>query len=743
MENNKKIEESINKLKNSNYFEILDKSILGDIENDFNNYLENYQRLEREDKILTIGIVGQVKAGKSSFLNTLFFESEDILPKAATPMTAALTKIRYSENISAKVHFFTSSDFETVENGARECKRAIENERKKLNEELKKKGKPEVKLTDAQLLGMVELSDSNKAFYEIFENFKKNEGELRNKLENSANCENNDNFEVLDNVESVEALKNSLEDYVGAGGKYMPIVKYIEIFLNIKAIKDFDIVDTPGLNDPVLSRGQLTRNFLGKCDVIFLLSASSQFFDSQDISLFSEQLPQEGIKEVKVIGSKFDNGLIGESQKYNGDIKTAQAGVETVLNEQFKARIKDSQRQNIRDMFENAFPPNYVSSSCYDIYKHYGNLSKNEDRIKNNIIRAFPHFLDDAEKFKELSGIEIFNSDIIPKIVSEKKKIFEERSNNAYSGFMDKFTSSIEELDKSVKDKQEKLSNGDIKSLEDKVKSTLNNLEKLKHNINDCYDEKTHEVKSKFNDLLTEINDIIDMNSEVKKREKTEDYTVMVEKDGILSGFTRLIGGIFGTDWGYRQETRTRNISYAATQDAIEQVLKMTNEIKKIINNTCKNIFDINDFCQNIANKILEVFEESLSDVDFDYNAIILPLKKVLRSLSISSVRLDKDYTNIIIESVSDKEETSVETMRKAMRKTTLDIIKDIEKIVDSQSSEITEKLDEQANNLIKDISISIESDAEELKKQLENKKEYEELYKQAVLGIEEIKNNI
>ena len=553
-----------------------------------------------------------------------------------------------------------------------------------------------------------------------------------------SNSEESDNFEILEGIDSIDALKNRLEDYVGVNGKYMPIVKYIEIFLNIEAIKDFDIVDTPGLNDPVKSRGALTRNFLGKCDVVFLLSASSQFFDSQDISLFSEQIPQEGISRVIVIGSKFDNGLIGESQKYNNDIKTAQVGVKNVLNEQFKARIKDSQRQNIRDMFENAFPPNYVSSSCYDIYKHYGNLSKNEERIKNNIIRAFPHFLDDAEKFKELSGIEIFNSDIIPKIVSEKKKIFEERSNNAYSGFMDKFTSSIEELDKSVKDKQEKLSNGDIKSLEDKVKSTLNNLEKLKHNINDCYDEKTHEVKSKFNDLLTEINDIIDMNSEVKKREKTEDYTVMVEKDGILSGIAR-----FFNIGGYRQETRTRNISYASTQDAIEQVLKMTNEIKKIINNTCKNIFDINDFCQNIANKILEVFEESLSDVDFDYNAIILPLKKVLRSLSISSVRLDKDYTNIIIESVSDKEETSVETMRKAMRKTTLDIIKDIEKIVDSQSSEITAKLDEQANNLIKDISSSIESDAEELKKQLENKKEYEELYKQAVLGIEEIRDNI
>lgn len=741
MENNKKIEELINKLKTSNYLEILDKSILGDIENNFNNYLENYKRLESEDKILTIGIVGQVKAGKSSFLNTLFFESEDVLPKAATPMTAALTKIRYSENISAKVHFFTLSDFKKVEDGAQKCKIAIDREREKerlQNEERKKKGKPELKSTDVQILDRIELSDSDKAFYEIVENFKKNEVELRRKLENSENSENNDNFDVLDNVDTIDALKNRLEDYVGVSGKYMPIVKYIEIFLNIEAIKDFDIVDTPGLNDPVISRRQLTRDFLGKCDVIFLLSPTSQFFDSQDIGLFSEQLPQEGIKEVVVVGSKFDNGLIGESQKYNNDIKSAQAGVENVLNEQFKARINNSNR---KDIFEKAFPPRYISSSCYDIYKHYSNLSKREDGIKKNIIRAFPHFLDDAESYKKLSGIEIFNSTIIPEIVSKKDNIFKERSNSIYSGFIEGFTKSIEELYEEVTRKQEELSNGDIKTLEDKVKSSLNNLEKLKHNIDDCYDEKTHEIKVKFNDLLTDIRDIIDINSDVKRREKTENYTVMVEKEGFFGGVGRFFGGIFDTDWGYRQETRTRNVSYAATQDAIEQINKIIKDSQKLINNACKNIFDINDFCETIASKLLEVFD--LSNLDFESDSIILPLKKVLRSLSINSVRLDKDYTNIIIESVSDKEETSVEVMQKAMRKAVLDIIKDIEKALNSQSAEIVAKLDEQAKSLISDISSSIEKDAEELKNQLKDKKKYEELYKEAVSGIEEVKNNI
>ncbi len=40
---------------------------------------------------LKVGIIGRVKAGKSSLLNALIFEGVEVLPKAATPMTASLT----------------------------------------------------------------------------------------------------------------------------------------------------------------------------------------------------------------------------------------------------------------------------------------------------------------------------------------------------------------------------------------------------------------------------------------------------------------------------------------------------------------------------------------------------------------------------------------------------------------------------------------------------------------------------
>lgn len=733
MENNKKIEELINKLKNSNYVELLDKVILGDIENSFNNYLENYKRLESEDKILTIGIVGQVKAGKSSFLNALFFNSSDILPKAATPMTAALTKIRYSENISAKVHFFTLSDFETIENGAKDCKKAMIRERDKLNEELKKKGKPETKLTDAQLLGMVELSDSVKSFYEIFENFKKNEGELRNKLSNS---EESDNFEILEGIDSIDALKNRLEDYVGVNGKYMPIVKYIEIFLNIEAIKDFDIVDTPGLNDPVLSRGQLTRNFLGKCDVVFLLSASSQFFDSQDISLFSEQLPKEGIKEVKVIGSKFDNSLIGENEKYKRDIKTAQEGIKIKLNNEFKDKIKkDIEIEKTKEIFERAFPPYYISSSCYDIYKHYGNLSKNEERIKNNIIRAFPRFLDDAKKFKELSGIEIFNSTIIPEIIYKKDNILKERLNDIYYGFIDKLTKYIDELYEEVKRKQKELENEDIKSIENRLEDINDNLKKLGNNIKNCFNEvKNQNVKNEFNNLKMNFEYMIE---QIKANENTNEK-LKLETNKRFAKIARFFGDFFNTNWGYEI------VPAILIHDIIDKIRETIRNCQKELNDTCKDIFNIYYFSSKLSDEIKNALSKKLGENDFDVENIISPLNRVLRDMSYSPVELKTDYTNFILKEVHNKEKIPLEEMKNLIStKIIPEILGNIKEDLTRQTDEIIKKLDEQENNLISDISSSIESDAEELKKQLENKKEYEELYKQAVLGIEEIRNNI
>src|SRR5690606_4326542 len=73
-----------------------------------------------QGQTLRIGIIGQVKAGKSSFLNALLFQGKDLLPKASTPMTAGLTVIGYAEKPKFKVEFYSKEDWNIVESQARQ-----------------------------------------------------------------------------------------------------------------------------------------------------------------------------------------------------------------------------------------------------------------------------------------------------------------------------------------------------------------------------------------------------------------------------------------------------------------------------------------------------------------------------------------------------------------------------------------------------------------------------------------------
>ena len=46
-----------------------------------------------EQHTFSLAVIGQVKAGKSTFLNTLLFDGHSVLPQAASPKTAVLTRL--------------------------------------------------------------------------------------------------------------------------------------------------------------------------------------------------------------------------------------------------------------------------------------------------------------------------------------------------------------------------------------------------------------------------------------------------------------------------------------------------------------------------------------------------------------------------------------------------------------------------------------------------------------------------
>ena len=93
---------------------LVNDSYLQDFQVRFKKLEESSANILEENRNLKIGIVGQVKAGKSSFLNALLFDGQDILPHAATPMTAALTRIVYSNEPYARVTYYGRKDWDDI-----------------------------------------------------------------------------------------------------------------------------------------------------------------------------------------------------------------------------------------------------------------------------------------------------------------------------------------------------------------------------------------------------------------------------------------------------------------------------------------------------------------------------------------------------------------------------------------------------------------------------------------------------
>jgi len=96
----------------------------------------SFNALEEESRLLQIGVIGRVKSGKSSLLNALVFNGENILPRAATPMTAALTTLTWAESFHARVDFYSQQDQDNLRAVAQEYDALLQRERDRAREQL-------------------------------------------------------------------------------------------------------------------------------------------------------------------------------------------------------------------------------------------------------------------------------------------------------------------------------------------------------------------------------------------------------------------------------------------------------------------------------------------------------------------------------------------------------------------------------------------------------------------------------
>lgn len=214
-----------------------------------------------ENDVLTIGVIGQMKCGKSTFLNAFVFK-DDILPAATTPMTAALSVITYGEKKRIVAEFYTSDEWAEQSMQAK---------------------RDESEATDTLDLSKI------KAAKELVAKSVK----LGSSLNSYLGKTKEDSFEQL-------------VEYVGAEGKYVSITKSVKIYYPHDYLKGVEIVDTPGFNDPIVSREERTKAFLAKADVVVMMLYAGRPFDATDRDIIFKNVRQCGIGKVLVGINKYD-----------------------------------------------------------------------------------------------------------------------------------------------------------------------------------------------------------------------------------------------------------------------------------------------------------------------------------------------------------------------------------------------------------------------------------------------------
>ncbi len=306
------------------------------------------KEMQDTNRDLKVGIIGRVKAGKSSLLNALIFEGVEVLPKAAMPMTASLTILKYAETLSAEVEFYSPKDIAELKNEheryVREFNRIVDEEVKKQKEKqsLSNRAKEGFRNVGSKMLGRNKSEEaapkervlSDKEINERDERIAKDKLKGDEKLVSSydqyekmkkSGLLNTENLDPCIQANSLEELNQKLLQFVGANGKFMPYTKAVGISLNNPNLKDLEVIDTPGVNDPIASREERTKALLKDCDVVFIVSPSGQFLTDSDMSLFDRVSNKEGLQEIYFVASQADSAVCSssEAEKSNQHLPTA------------------------------------------------------------------------------------------------------------------------------------------------------------------------------------------------------------------------------------------------------------------------------------------------------------------------------------------------------------------------------------------------------------------------------------
>ncbi|WP_183030414.1 dynamin family protein [Helicobacter pylori] len=627
------------------------------------------KELQDTNRDLKVGITGRVKAGKSSLLNALIFEGVEVLPKAATPMTASLTILKYAQTLSAEVEFYSPKDIAELENEheryVREFNRIVDEEVKKqkekqslanrakeglknlgnkLNRNKSDKAPKERVLSDEEIVKKAEriakntLNEDTKlvSSYDQYERMKK------------SGLFNTENLDPRIQANSLQELNQKLLQFVGANGKFMPYTKAVQISLNNPNLKDLEVIDTPGVNDPIISREERTKALLKDCDVVFIVSPSGQFLTDSDMSLFDRVSNKESLQEIYFVASQADSAVLSmsEVEKSHQHLPTAFENAQKALSSQLNNIMEKliENYPNQQEIFEKAIKNGVILASgvCFSMYKDFNNQASWERNQKTeeyhnalrNLKDAYPDAFSSDDKSKEslllLSNMGTIE-ERLEKAAKEKEKIMFENLESKIESRANNLHNLITQLLQDLEEEKKRVKNADISAIKEQIEA----YEKLSGNIEmkfrEAYEEFIlhfiNKIRAGLDEMLKKA--IQTAKTHAREEEEEEHYIERVKQGGLFGSFKRNFLWWADDDAGYNEVERTRATIKAGA--VLDHLTEMHERCESALNDSTDSFKIV--FKKELYAKVFSQLREIISDDLIDEVAFKKSVEAVLNPI--------------------------------------------------------------------------------------------------------------
>ncbi len=697
------------------------------------------KEIDREGRVLKIGIVGRVKAGKSSLLNALIFDGENVLPKAATPMTAALTILEYADETKAEVDFFTQEDVDDIKTDYDEYLRQLERlTDSKYKQLLERESKKKIKQPSTPV-GVDDSALQERAKSQAERELKGND-KLRsaydqyNRIKNAGVTVNDlSDFEEI-SANNTQELNEKLYDFVGANGKYMPFTKSVTLKLKEESLKDVQIIDTPGVNDPVVSREERTKELLKYCDVVLIVSPAGQFLSSEDLDLFDRITSKEGVKEVYIVASQVDLQLFGsEKEQGNGIPSEVLKKISINLTQQMQSVFKSDDYLKDSPTFKKLLESSVIHSSgiAHSLLKKFDDQNTWDDNEKHVWKMLSGHYKDYFESkesalanLEQLANIKQIKI-ILDKVKQRKDQILKQKKDDFVATRISNLNNYKSALTQHIKDKKQRLQDADLEQITQQ-KSQMEAIKgKASRAVNNEYNDIVDHLEIDLKELLNNKLNSYFKSSKKEVRESEGTETKSREKYVGRGGFLWLTK---------KYETVHWDISTVKAGHIRNSLEDLTGDIEYVIDTDSKK--HLLDWRKELFKKIVSTLRQEAGDENLEIGLISQTIRNVLHSVVYPEISYSNNLPKSLKKGGTLKEEEAEEFITDAQN-----YISQLKSTVKDDIKKYLKQLVDALNTM--DVSETIftgyQAEIEELENDIRNKQLSLEKYNKIITQLEEV----